>query len=78
MTLRLRLALVALALSSVSPAVQERFTGKVVSITDGDTISVMQDGRVVTVRLDGIDCQEKLRALASARNAMLFLARRAW
>lgn len=35
----------------------ERFAGKVVSITDGDTISVMHDGR--PIRLDGIDCPER-------------------
>ena len=37
----------------------ERFTGKVVSITDGDTISVMHEARPLTVRLDGIDCPER-------------------
>ena len=37
---------------------QERFTGKVVGITDGDTISVMRDRVAVRVRLDGIDSPE--------------------
>jgi endonuclease YncB( thermonuclease family) len=34
------------------------FTGKVVGISDGDTISVMRGGRAVEVRLHGIDCPE--------------------
>jgi micrococcal nuclease len=37
----------------------ETFTGKVVIISDGDTISVMREGRAVKVRLHGIDCPEK-------------------
>jgi endonuclease YncB( thermonuclease family) len=47
----LRLALVALVLWSVPASAQERFTGKVVGVADGDTISVMRDGRTVRVRL---------------------------
>jgi len=35
------------------------FTGKVVGVSDGDTISVMREGRAVKVRLYGIDCPEK-------------------
>ena len=38
---------------------QERFAGRVVGVTDGDTISVMRDGRSVRVRLEGIDCPER-------------------
>jgi len=34
------------------------FTGKVVGVSDGDTISVMRGGRAVKVRLNGIDCPE--------------------
>ena len=33
--------------------------GKVVGVSDGDTISVMREGRAVKVRLAGIDCPEK-------------------
>ena len=32
--------------------------GKCVGVTDGDTISVMHNGRAVKVRLEGIDCPE--------------------
>ena len=34
------------------------FSGRVVGVSDGDTISVMRDGRAVRVRLEGIDCPE--------------------
>jgi endonuclease YncB( thermonuclease family) len=37
----------------------QSFTGKVVGVSDGDTISVMWEGRAVKVRLHGIDCPEK-------------------
>lgn len=37
----------------------DTFTGKVVGVSDGDTISVMRGGRAVKVRLHGIDCPEK-------------------
>jgi endonuclease YncB( thermonuclease family) len=56
---RVRLALVALVLWSVPAFTQARFAGKVVGVTDGDTISVMRDGRSVRVRLEGIDCPER-------------------
>ncbi len=36
----------------------EIFTGRVVGVSDGDTISVMRDGHAVRVRLEGIDCPE--------------------
>jgi len=35
------------------------FTGKVVGISDGDTITVLNGAEQVKVRLDGIDCPEK-------------------
>jgi len=35
------------------------FTGKVVGISDGDTITVLNGKEQVKVRLDGIDCPEK-------------------
>ena len=54
-----RLALIALVLWSLPASAQDRFTGKVVAVADGDTISVMRDGRSVRVRLEGIDCPER-------------------
>lgn len=38
------------------------FTGMVVSITDGETIKVLNEGSQVKVRLYGIDCPEKKQA----------------
>ena len=35
------------------------FTGKVVGVSDGDTIEVMREGRAVKVRLHGRECPEK-------------------
>jgi len=35
------------------------FTGKVVGVSDGDTVSVMREGRALKDRLHGIDCPEK-------------------
>ena len=50
------LPLLLLALLSV-PASQERFDAKVVGVADGDTITVLRDGREqIRIRLDGIDC----------------------
>ena len=43
----------ALALAATS------FTGQVVGISDGDTLSVMQQGKAVKVRLHGVDTPEK-------------------
>jgi endonuclease YncB( thermonuclease family) len=41
------------------------FTGKVVGVSGGDTISVMREGRAVKVRLYGIDCPEKRQAFGT-------------
>ena len=38
------------------------FTGKIVKVTDGDTIQVLRDRVPVKVRLWGIDCPEKAQA----------------
>jgi micrococcal nuclease len=38
------------------------FSGKVVAVTDGDTIKVMHQGRAERVRLAGVDCPEKHQA----------------
>ena len=37
----------------------EHFTGKVVKITDGDTLTVLVDRKQVRIRLAEIDCPEK-------------------
>ena len=38
------------------------FTGRVVGISDGDTISIMHGTRAEKIRLNGIDCPEKRQA----------------
>jgi micrococcal nuclease len=51
-------ALLAATLCLTAHAATERFTGRVVSVADGDTIGVIRDGYATPVRLDGIDCPE--------------------
>ena len=53
-------------MEALSPhlAAQE-FTGKVVGVSDGDTITVLKDRTPVHVRLDGVDCPEKGQAFGS-------------
>ena len=43
----------------------EQFTGKVVGISDGDTINVLREGKAVKVRLYGIDAPEKAQAFGT-------------
>jgi endonuclease YncB( thermonuclease family) len=52
----------------------EQFTGKVVSISDDDTISVLCEGKAVQVRLYGLDVPEKAQAFGTrARQFMAAL-----
>ena len=41
------------------------FTGKVVAVADGDTITVLRDKEQVKIRLAGIDAPEKAQAFGS-------------
>lgn len=50
----------------------EDFSGRVVGISDGDTITVMHDGRPEKVRLNGIDAPEKRQAYGN--RAKLFVS----
>ena len=52
-------AVAAVILLLVTPVGAQTFSGEVVGITDGDTITVMQNGTAVRVRLDGIDSPER-------------------
>lgn len=47
-----------------SLAQAEQLTGKVVGISDGDTLSVLREGKAVKVRLYGIDTPEKGQAFS--------------
>lgn len=53
------LALLVIALPS---ALSQEFSGRVVGVSDGDTITVLTDGAPRKVRLSGIDCPEKSQA----------------
>jgi endonuclease YncB( thermonuclease family) len=46
-------------------ALAANFSGEVVGVTDGDTISVMKEGKAVKIRLYGIDCPEKRQDFGS-------------
>ncbi len=47
------------------------FTGKVVSVKDGDTVEVMRNGKAVRVRLTGIDAPERKQAYGEAAKRRL-------
>jgi micrococcal nuclease len=65
--LRLRLPThILLVLFFAVPALAEDFTGKVVGISDGDTITVLHNGRGEKIRLHGIDCPEKRQPFGTA------------
>jgi endonuclease YncB( thermonuclease family) len=63
-TLWLALFLGVLGLFSVAGAKEPvgRFTAKVISVVDGDTLKVLKDGSEETVRLFGVDAPEKSQA----------------
>ena len=48
-----------------APARQEQFHGKIVALADGDTLSVLRDGKAVKVRLWGIDTPERKQAFGT-------------
>ncbi len=45
-----------------SQALAADFTGRVVGVSDGDTITVLHNGKGERIRLHGIDCPEKRQA----------------
>ena len=51
-----------LTLSLPSRSQHTAWIGKVVGVSDGDTITVMHDGMAEKIRLYGIDCPEKRQA----------------
>jgi endonuclease YncB( thermonuclease family) len=57
--------LASVMLLAVSAAVYA-FEGKVVAVTDGDTIKVLKDGKQVKIRLAAIDCPEKSQPYGQA------------
>lgn len=52
----------------VTPAVasDKTFSGKVVKVSDGDTIQVLHEGKAEKIRLAGIDCPESKQPFGKA------------
>ena len=65
-----------LALCLILPTAYAEFTGKVVSVADGDTITVLRGREQVKIRLAGIDAPEKKQAFGNVAkermNEMVF------
>src|SRR2546426_1929918 len=55
---RFLICLAILCLAPLALALAD-FSGRVVGVTDGDTIKVMHNGKAEKIRLHGIDCPEK-------------------
>ncbi len=55
------LLIIALSFATLSQA----WTGKVVGISDGDTIKVLRDGKQVKIRLYGVDTPEKVQSFGN-------------
>lgn len=47
------------------PKVVEEFTGKVIGVTDGDTIKVLVMKETITIRLEGIDAPESKQSFGN-------------
>lgn len=66
------IGLLGLAISgTVPPETIEEFSGKVVALSDGDTITVLKDRKQIKVRLEGIDAPEKNQAFGSKSKTAL-------
>src|SRR3989454_12472946 len=55
---RFLICLAILCLAPLALALAD-FSGRVVGVTDGDTIKVLHNGKAEKIRLHGIDCPEK-------------------
>jgi len=66
----------ALILLLLLPSISWAWSGKVVGVTDGHTITVLQEGEPEKIRLFGIDCLEKRQAFGTrakqATSALVF------
>ncbi len=49
----------------------QTFSGRVVGISDGDTVTVMRDGQAVRIRLDGIDAPESGQDFTNSAKQLL-------
>lgn len=57
--------LLVLLLVASGVAASTEFAGRVVGVTDGDTLTVLHEGHGEKIRLDGIDCPESHQAFGS-------------
>lgn len=63
--MKFRVLALFLTLCLAATGLAQTFSGKVVAVADGDTISVMRDGKVVKIRLHGIDAPESHQAFGT-------------
>lgn len=74
-----RSIVIVVALIAAMPAFLYAWEGKVVGVSDGDTIMVLKAGEQVKVRLASIDCPEKGKphnhATSVSRSAISMVAR---
>lgn len=54
--------ILALAIAAVSPCALADFSGKVVAVADGDTLTILRDREQIKIRLAEIDAPEKAQA----------------
>ncbi len=59
-----------LLLAIAVPSIGMAWSGKVVSVSDGDTIKVLHDGKVEKIRLYGIDTPEKAQDFGQKAKAL--------
>ena len=72
MNMRLILTLIVLCASvSAPPTYVEEFSAKVIGVTDGDTITVLQDRKQIKIRLEGIDAPERDQAFGTKSKSSL-------
>lgn len=62
----MRAAFLAAAIATVPSVALSDFSGRVVKISDGDTLTVLVNKRPIRVRLDGIDAPNAANHSASA------------
>jgi micrococcal nuclease len=63
------MAAVLFGIAAAPPDFVDEFNGKVVALSDGDTITVLKDRKQIKVRLEGIDAPEKNQAFGSKSKA---------
>jgi endonuclease YncB( thermonuclease family) len=67
--------IVSVILLAAIPCLAETFSGRLVKVTDGDTVQVLHNGKAEKIRLVGIDCPEKSQPFGqSAKRLVLNLA----